>query len=125
MMQLPTAIFTTAAKTTPSNPDDHHDDMTANEDNDPFADRNALNFGKDPMGTAEMQYVAHTLPTVWVVTDGVDDKGLPYHTEVKRKVTSIPQTPGSASIIPPVINRSLGTPKIPQRPTEAPDHRFF
>jgi RHS repeat-associated protein len=96
---------------------DLSDDITKGESNDPFADRNALDFGSDPLSTAEKQYNA-LLPTIEYETKYYNHDGTWKFSVIEKpvKLSKITQTPGSASMIPPVVNRSLGSPKIPQRP---------
>jgi hypothetical protein len=96
---------------------DLSDDIKKDESNDPFADRNALNFGTDPMSTAEKQYDSR-LPTIVFETPYYDKNGKWIYSVIENplKISKIPQT--IASSIPPVINRSLGTPKIPQLPAK-------
>jgi len=105
------------SKDNPNDPTDDHDDIMKNEDNDPFADRNALNFGKDPMGTAERQY-NNRLPGIEFETPYFDSNGKWIYSVIEKplKLSTIPQT--VASSIPPVVNRSLGTPKVPQLPAK-------
>lgn len=96
---------------------DLSDNIRDGESNDPFADRNALDFGSDPMSTAEKQYNA-LLPTIEYETRYYNPDGSWKFSVIEKpvKLSKIAQTPGSASMIPPVANRSLGSPKIPQRP---------